>query len=92
MVFSPWFIVEVVLFAILFVLFMAFIMWLAHTLEGYPMFLIQNQDRGTGVVPRSLRLGPVPESSPVLSAFRDSSGVRARDKQDETMGHHAGLL
>ena len=89
MFFSPWFIV---LFVTLFVLFMAFITWLAHSLEGYPMFLIQNADRGTGVVPLSLRIRSAPESSPVLSAFADSSGVRARNKHDETIGHHAGRL
>jgi hypothetical protein len=92
MLFSPWFIVPVVLFAILFVLFMAFIMWLAHTLEGYPMFLIQNQDRDIGVVSRSFRLGSVPQRSPVLSAYTDGSGVRARSRHDEKIGHHAGRL
>jgi hypothetical protein len=90
MLLSPWFIVPFVLFAIVLVLFMAFVSWLNHTLEGYPMFLIQNQDRDTGMVPHSSRAGSVPEGSPVLSAFTSSSDVRARNKYDETIGHHAG--
>ena len=69
--FSLWFIVPVILFPILFVLFMAFFMWLAHSLEGYPVFLIQNQDRDVGIVSDLFRLRSEPQRSPVLSAFTE---------------------
>jgi hypothetical protein len=88
----PWLVVPIVFFAILFVLFTAFTMWLSHTLEGYPMFLIQNQDRDTGVVPHSLRLRSLSESPPVLSAFPDNSEVRSRNRHNEAIGHHTERL
>jgi hypothetical protein len=89
---SSWFVVPAVFFAILFVTFTAFTMWLSHTLEGYPMFLIQNQDRDTGVVPRSFRLRSLSESAPVLSAFPDNSEARSRNRHNEAIGHHAERL
>jgi hypothetical protein len=92
MFFSAWFIVTVVLFITLFVLFMAFIKWLAHSLEGYPMSLIQNADRGTGAAPLSMRIRSGSENSPVSSGLTDSSGVRARNQYDETIGQHARRL
>jgi hypothetical protein len=71
MFFSSWFIVAVVLFVILFALFMAFITWLVHSLEGYPAFAIRNANRRTSVVPASMTIQSAPESSPVLSMFSD---------------------
>jgi len=50
---SLWFIVPIILIVAIVILFMAFITWLTHTLDGYPMSLIQNGDRGPGVIPHS---------------------------------------
>jgi hypothetical protein len=47
---SLWFIVPIILIVATVILFMAFITWLARTLDGYPMSLIQNGDRGPGVI------------------------------------------
>jgi hypothetical protein len=47
---SLWFIVPIILIVAIVILFMAFITWLAHTLDGYPMSLIQNGDRGPGAM------------------------------------------
>jgi hypothetical protein len=90
MFFSPWFIVLAVLFVILLVLFMTFVVWLAHTLEGYPTLLIGNEDRGPVLAPHSLRIRPMSENAPALGTFAESSGMRARTIQDETTGHRMG--
>jgi hypothetical protein len=74
MFFSVWFGVPFILFLTLFALYVTFIRWLAHTLEGYPMFLIQNGGRDDGVAPRSSRIQP--EMAPVLSEFSDRTGVQ----------------
>jgi hypothetical protein len=89
MFFSAWIIVPVVLFVTLSVLFMAFIKWLAHSLEGYPTFLLQNQDPGTIGGPLALRIRSMPESSPVLCTFMDHPEVLARTMHEETIGRQA---
>jgi hypothetical protein len=90
MFFSPWFMVLAVLFVILLVLFMAFVIWLTHTLEGYPTLLIRNADRGSVLAPHSLRIRPMSENAPALGTFAENSGMRARTMQDETTGHRTG--
>jgi hypothetical protein len=83
---SPWFVVPFVLLTTLFVLFMAFIMWLAHNLRGYPMFLILNANRGTDIVSIPLTVRSRLDSTPASSVFADSSGTRARNTPDNAMG------
>jgi len=90
MPFSLWFVVPVILFLTLFVLCTILIRWLAHSLEGYPAFLIQNGNRASGVVPISLRTRSERERSQVLNAFAERSGVRAMNKRDVTVERHAG--
>jgi hypothetical protein len=54
MLFSPWFIVALVLFGALIIFFVT--LSLARTLEGYPSFLIQNCERDIDGGPRPLRI------------------------------------
>jgi hypothetical protein len=84
-----WFIVSLVLFGILCILFVAFITWLAHSLEGYPMFLMLNADRDISSVPLSLEIQSMPESLSVSGACADSAAVRARNLPDEIVGRQA---
>jgi hypothetical protein len=44
----PWSIIVLALLGTLFFLFAAFTRWLAHSLEGYPLFLMQYGHRGPG--------------------------------------------
>jgi hypothetical protein len=88
--FSIWFVAPFIVLFTLFVLCAIFIRWLAHSLDGYPAFLIQNGGRDAGIVPIALRIRSEPPRSPVLSAFVERSGVRAMNKRDVTIGHHAG--
>jgi hypothetical protein len=92
MLFLPWLIVPLVLFISLIILFVAFMMWLVHTLEGYPMFLIQNRERNIGADPLSLRLRSEPESPSMLATFTDGAQVRARGRHEATLDHHAGRI
>jgi hypothetical protein len=83
MFFSPWFIVPVALFVTLIILFAALMIWLAHTLDGYPMFLMQNRERDIEVVPRSLGDRSEPESFSVVTTFTDMSQVRAASRHGQ---------
>jgi hypothetical protein len=87
MFFSPWVIVPATLFAILIILFAAFIIWLVHTLEGYPMFLIRNREREIGVDPLLLGDQSEPESVSMLATFTSGSQVRSGSRHEATLDH-----
>jgi len=65
MLFSAWIIVPIALFISLLVLFLAFITWLAHGLEGYPMLLLQQGTHGPHDVRRALTTTSTPTALPV---------------------------
>jgi hypothetical protein len=59
----------------LFILFTTLMIWLAHTLEGYPVFLISHANRDAVQLPRP---GFKPHGSAVLDAPVTSRSTRAR--------------
>jgi hypothetical protein len=75
---SLWFIVPIILIVAIVILFTAFIAWLARTLDGYPMSLIQNGDRGPRPVGglhigHSLQMEDGRQEAAVMTAARSRS-------------------
>jgi hypothetical protein len=69
---ATWFIV---LFMTLCMLYLAFIIWLAHSLEGYPAFMISHASRD---IMRSSKAQFAPHGSAVFNPLADRRSIRAR--------------
>lgn len=65
----------IVLFLTLCILYLMFIAWLAHSLDGYPAFLISRVNRDTAHPPRALFL---PNGSALLDTLANSRSIGAR--------------
>jgi hypothetical protein len=57
------------------ILFVTFVIWLAHTLEGYPVFIISHTKRDAVRPPRPLF---VPGGSAILDTAANGRSTRAR--------------
>jgi hypothetical protein len=65
----------IILLLSLCILFTALMIWLTHTLEGYPAFLISRADRDAVQLPKPLF---VPDGLTILDALANSWSTRAR--------------
>jgi hypothetical protein len=76
---SLWFIVPIILIVAIVILFMAFTTWLARTLDGYPMSLIQNGDRG----PDAIRHGDPAGRRIAYRTFSSDGGRPSAGSRDD---------